>query len=265
MRKNELPRTCVRGIRRLLPSASTYLSALSADIRPRISRNNYKLFLIIFAAAFFIFSANLALAQLQPVSVSEMDDKSETTILENGDAKVKEVISMSTSAYVSFKQRYPVLSMFTRIFKPANMPTQIENLNLSLDEGKNQIIADYTMKGAAVNQGDHWEIEATSAETGEKIDLVSQNNNVLVFSMVGSSDAEIRMITTVTLKLPKQAKNINFDKEASKVTYKMSSTILGEKMIFLVLGAVFMLLGIMSYVFLGRNEAVSQNPSVIAR
>jgi len=207
----------------------------------------------------------LALAQLQPVSVSEMDDKSETTILENGDAKVKEVISMSTSAYVSFKQRYPVLSMFTRIFKPANMPTQIENLNLSLDEGKNQIIADYTMKGAAVNQGDHWEIEATSAETGEKIDLVSQNNNVLVFSMVGSSDAEIRMITTVTLKLPKQAKNINFDKEASKVTYKMSSTILGEKMIFLVLGAVFMLLGIMSYVFLGRNEAVSQNPSVIAR
>ena len=52
--KNELPRTYVRGIRRLTPSTSTYLSASAADLparnasrsdaggRPRFSRSNYK-------------------------------------------------------------------------------------------------------------------------------------------------------------------------------------------------------------------------------
>ena len=223
-----------------------------------------KVALVICSIAIFSLLTGFALSQIQPISVSEMDDKSDTTILKNGDAKVKEVITMSASAYVSFKQKYPVLSMFTRIFKSNNMPTQIENLNLSLDEGKNQIIADYTMKGAAVNQGDHWEIEATSAETGEKIDLVSQNGNVLVFSMVGSSDAGMRMITTVTLKLPKLAKEIVFDKEANKVTYKMSSIIFGERSALLILGVIFTLLGAVSYVFFGRKNRPSQNPSAAA-
>jgi len=213
-----------------------------------------KIKFVVFAAVVLCLTAGFVFSQTQPLSVYEMDDKSETIVLRNGDAKVKEVITMSASAYVSFKQKYPVLSMFTRIFKPANMPTQIENLDLKLDEGKNQIIAEYLMKGAAVNQGDHWEIKSSASETGEKIDLVSQKGNVLVFTMIGQSDPSTKMVTTVNLTLPGGARDIVFDKEAQIVTYKMFSILSARNTIFVILGIVFTLLGVANYIFLKRKK-----------
>jgi hypothetical protein len=218
---------------------------------------NIKIAFFIFSAAIFLFTSSAALAQIQPSSVLEMNDKSESAVLKNGDVKVKEVISMSASSYISFKQRYPVLSMFTRIFEPANMPTQIEDLNLNLDEGKNQVVAEYVMKGAAVNYGDHWEIDVSKA-AGEKVSLASQNGNTLVFSSMGESEEGTKVTTTTAAVFPKEAKDIYFDENANKVTYKLSKNIFEKKNIFLVLGIVFLILSLGIY-FLSKILRMRKN------
>lgn len=218
-----------------------------------------KISLIVFATVIALSAFGTSAAQIQSVNVMEIHDRSESIILKNGDAQIKEVISMSASAYVSFKQRYPVLSMFTRIFKPTNMPTQIENLNFKLDEGNNQFTADYIMRGVAVNKGDYWEIKSSAAESGGKITLASQNDNVLVFSSSGSSEIGIKMITTLTLRLPRQARDIKFDEPAAKITYKMPA-FSGRNIQFLILGILFFLLAIASYVCLAKNKETVKKP-----
>lgn len=190
------------------------------------------------------------LAAEQPVAVLEMDDKSETIVLENGDAKVREVINMSTSAFIKFKQRYPLLSTFTRLFKPANMPVQIEDLKVNTDEAKNQIIVEYIMKGVSVNKGDHWEIDTLSSDPSQKVSLVAQNDNVLVFSLIGQATQEVKIVTTVTAKLPSAAQKIVFDSGANRIKYELPGSLTGDHPLFLILGLIFLGLGIFSFFLL---------------
>ncbi len=213
------------------------------------------LFLLLIALSFFILPASkLILAQEAPSSVFEMDDKSETIILKNGDAKVKETISMSASAFISFRQRYPILSTFTRLFKPMNMPVQIENLEIKVDEAKNQVLIDYLMKGVSVNKGDHWEIDIFPSSPDQKVSLASQNENVLVLSLVGQATQGVRIMTTVTVILPSRAQEIKFNDEAKRIDYSLPSRGLAKNPFLLIGAGVFAALGLLSYFALDRGR-----------
>lgn len=212
-------------------------------------------------AALFLFFWLSPVFAVEPPSVFEMDDKSDTEILENGDAKVREVLTMSATAFASFRQKYPVLSTFTRIFKPANIPVQIENLDVKLDEAKNQIVAEYTMKGIAVNKGDYWEIDYFAAQEMQKVNLEAQNGNILVFNIAGEVSQGIREVTTIILKLPAKAREIKFDSDAKKVTYKFSGRTAKGDLLFLILAGAFFIVGLLSFFFLKpiKSKAGAEN------
>ena len=184
---------------------------------------------------------------VEQISVSEVEDKSDTTILANGDAEVKEVATMSATAFANFRQKYPVLSTFIRVFKPDNMPSQMEDVDIKLDEGKNQVIMEYTLKGVAVNRGDYWEINYFITEGVNKVSLSAQNKNILVFNVAGQITQEMREMTTITVKLPDKASEVNFNSDSKKITYKLPGKMITGNITFLILAVVFFVVGFLSF------------------
>ncbi len=219
------------------------------------------LFLLSLCISLFVFIAPVPVsAQLQPASVLEMTDQTEISILKNGDAEIKETLSMSPSAFINFKQRFPVFSTFTRLFKPANTPLQIENLEINVDEAKNQINAEYIMKGVSINNGDYWATQALSPDPKQKPNLVSQNGNILVFSSVTETALGIKLTSTTTIKLPEGAKNINFDAETNAIGYALAGQGTGGNSVFLTLALIFMALAVFSYFFLKEKKEEKSIP-----
>lgn len=202
-----------------------------------------------------------AYAQTQPPTVYEMEEKSTTIVLENGDAQVKEVISVSAAGFRIFKQRFPMLSMYARLFKPMNQPIDIEDLKIDVDEANNNITASYTIRGASVNKGDHWEI--TVAPEGQKVTLTAQSGNSLVFTFIGQVTQEFRAIVTVTVTLPEQAGNIRFDRSTNKINYELpqkKAVAIGGNPIFLITAGICMALAASNQV-LARRKAQPPTPA----
>jgi len=195
-------------------------------------------------------------AQTQPPTIYEMEDKSTMVVLENGNAQVEEVISLSAAAFRVFKQRFPMLSMYARLFKPTNMPIQIENLNIDVDEANNKITATYTIKGASVNKGDYWEV--TVAPEDQKVTLSAQSGNSLVFTFIGQVTQEFRQIVTVTVNLPTDAENIKFDVDTNKTSYELpqkKATMIGGNPMFLAVAAICLALAALNQVLARRKSA----------
>lgn len=179
--------------------------------------NSKHIFGIIFVL-FLLLIAPIVFAEVQPISVNEMNDKATYTVLDNGDVKVEEIITLSASSYQNFKNKYPTISMFARLFKPKNIPIQIENLNINMDEMNNKINATYLIKGWAVNKGEYWEI--IGEKEGEKLTLSAQTGNTLVFTVVSQS-GDFKQTTTSTVVFPSDAKNIKFESSTNKITYEL--------------------------------------------
>ncbi len=217
------------------------------------------LFLLSAGAVLPIFCYLTPAAAVEQVSIFEVEDKSDAVVQDNGDAKVKDVITMSASAFADFRQRFPVLSTFIRTFKPANLPSQMENVDIKLDEGKNQIIAGYILKGVSVNRGDHWEIDYFAAEGVDKVNLSAQNKNVLVFNITGQVTQEMREVTTITVKLPDKAKEIKFDSDTKKITYKLSEKMATGNFTFFLLAIVFLFVGVLSLFLLKPKNKIINN------
>ena len=97
-------------------------------------------------------------AQVEPPATIEMEDKVTCNVLHNGDAQVKEVISMSAAAFANFRQRYPMLNMLARLFKSQRLNAELSDLKIEVDEVNNRVTATYIIKGAAINRKDYWEI-----------------------------------------------------------------------------------------------------------
>jgi hypothetical protein len=157
-------------------------------------------------------------AQVEPPVIIEMDNKVTFTVMDNGDAQVKEVISMSAAAFANFRQQYPTLSMLARLFKSQRLDAELVDLKIEVDEVNNRVTATYVIKGVAVNKKDYWEIRAASEKY--KITLSAQTENTLILTSVMQATSEIRMITTSTVMLPKEAKNIKFRSETNTIRYE---------------------------------------------
>ncbi len=206
--------------------------------------------LIIIIVLLTLINMQTVFAQVETPVVYEMDDKATYTILENGDAQVKEIISLSASGFIEFKKQYPMLSMLTRLFKPKNMPIQIENLKIDVDEANNKIIATYIIKGASVNKKNYWELIV--AGEGEKVTLSAQIGNMLVFTFTGPVGTGFRIIITSTVMLPSDAKNIIFDESTNKIRYEMpqkaAPMAFTGNIIFLIIAVAAIMLAIANYV-----------------
>lgn len=178
-----------------------------------------KCYLIVIIVSVILINTVTVSAQVEPPVVYEMDDKSTTTIFENGDARVEEVISLSAAGYAMFKQQYPMLSMLTRLFKSKRLDAEYEDLRVDVDDANNKITATYVIKGAAINKKDYWEIRVASEK--EKVTLSAQIENTLVLTFTGLVTKEYRTIITSTIILPAEAKNITFNSETNTITYEL--------------------------------------------
>jgi hypothetical protein len=209
-----------------------------------------KVCLIIVIVLLALINMPIVSAQVEPPVVYEMDNKVTFSVLENGDAQVKEVISLSAAGFIEFRKQYPMLSMLARLFKPKNIPLQIENLKIDIDETNNKITATYIIKGASINKRDYWELIVASE--GEKVTLSAQTGNTLVFTFTGPVGVGFRIITTSTVILPLDAKNIKFDETTNKIRYelpqKAAPMIFTSNIIFLVIAGIAIILAIVNYV-----------------
>lgn len=202
--------------------------------------------LIILASVLFVISAALGTAQ-PVISTYEMNDKSNMTVLVNGDGVVNESISMSATAFASFKQTYPQLSMYARLFEPMNLPLQIENLDVSLNEFKNEINAGYLVKGQAVNKGDYWSIQVAGA--GQPVTLSAQVGRMLVFTYVGTTTSSTRELVTSTITLPEGASNIAFNADTNELRYVLPVQA-GAGIAFLIIGIALLAFGLLNQLFI---------------
>jgi hypothetical protein len=223
----------------------------------------YLSILILMLLAIILLDGFTTWAQVQPLAVLELEDKATYNIAENGDAYVEEVISMSATAFVSFKQQYPMLSMLTRLFKSKRTDVEITNLNIQVDEANNRIIAKYVVKGAAVYKKDYWEIKIASEK--QKVTLSAQTGNTLVFTYAGMVTTDTRMIITSTINLPKEATNIKFMSDTNTLRYEYTPpTASGLSMagnpIVLVIGIVLAILAIANMVLPIRKAAPPAAP-----
>lgn len=200
---------------------------------------------IILAILLCMFSG-VVFAQIEEVVTYEMNDKITMNVQPNGDVTAEEVIELSAGAYQAVKTAYPNWSAFMRLFKPENTPIQMVDLNLDADDMANKITADYTLKGASVNKGEYWELEASSP--GTKITLASENKNQMVFTYSDNSGG-FKITTTTTINFPPGAKNLEFDSNKNIVSYELNYSPAVGRIIFLAFGIICLILvGINHYI-----------------
>jgi len=170
---------------------------------------------------FIAFVSYVSHAQIQPITVFEIQGVRTINVLDTGVAEVKEEIKFSAQAYIAFKRVYNPLSTFVRELEPRTNPVQIENLSINVDDANNKLTATYTLLGAAVYKGNGvWEIEI--AEPGEKLTLTAQHGNTLVFANVYGAGEDYKIMETVTVNLPAGAKNVKYREDEGKITYELS-------------------------------------------
>ncbi len=163
-------------------------------------------------------------AQIQPPIVYEMTGVATYKVKANGDIEVTEVIKFSTSAFMAFKSRFNPLSTFARELSPHNIPVEIKNLQIDVDDANNKVTIRYLLRGAAVYKGNKiWEIQA--AAPGEKLTLTTSEHNRLVLVRTYGVGPDFRIMETLTYMLPDGAGDVHYDEASGKITYVLEPSV----------------------------------------
>ncbi len=159
----------------------------------------------------------LAVAQIEPPVELEVKGSTKIVIDETGTASVDEEIKFSASAFNQFRQMYNPLSTFVRDMAPRNMPIQIEELQVNLDEANNKLTASYKILGMATYiGGDKWVIKLGDPKD---LTLSAQNGNTFVFTNTYAAGTGVRIMETVTVVLPQGAENPSYQEDEGTITY----------------------------------------------
>jgi len=157
--------------------------------------------------------------QIQPPVAMEIKGKTTSTIDDKGVATVEMTLEFSTSAFIKFKQAYNPLSTFVRELSPRSMPQQIEELSINLDEANNRLIAKYKVIGAAVYMGaGKWVLHVGDPKS---LTLSATNGNTFVFTNAEAVGSGYKIIETITINLPPDAKNPKYDDGEGTITYEL--------------------------------------------
>ncbi|WP_048811350.1 hypothetical protein [Thermococcus gammatolerans] len=160
----------------------------------------------------------LAVAQDVKIVEYKIDGTMKMVVDEAGNARVEEAWKFTPNLYLQMKQSYPTTYMLKREFENKRTDAQYEGMKIEWDDTNNRITSTYTMLGAAINGGSHWEIRIGDKDTT----LSAQNGNTLVLTTVEPIlGGQGRLVETITLVLPKGAKNIKF--EDGIVKYELPS------------------------------------------
>ncbi|MEB3773218.1 MAG: hypothetical protein GSR82_06015 [Desulfurococcales archaeon] len=183
--------------------------------------------IIIFAITLLQYSAHTTHAQIKPPVVETVNSVKTVTIDKTGNALVNEKLKLSASVFVKFKQTYNPLSTLVRELEPRNTPTQVENISIKVDEANNKILMKYKLLGAAVYQGNNqWEVKI--GEPSMKITLSSHDDNKFVFTYVEAAGYDYQIMQTVTVIIPKDAKNPQYHEDEGTLTYNLQPPGTGE-------------------------------------
>lgn len=160
----------------------------------------------------------LALAQEIKIEEYKIDGTMKVTVDDVGNARVTELWKFTPNLYLQMKQAYPTTYMLKREFENKRSDVQYNGMKIEWDDSNNVIKATYTMLGAAVYRGSYWELDL-----GEKdVTLSSTNGNTLVLTAVQPIfSGQGRLIETVTVVLPKKARNIRV--ENGVIKYELPS------------------------------------------
>ncbi len=190
-----------------------------------------KRYLLTFAVLLLV----LPLVMAQSIKIEEyrVDGSMRVSVDGAGNAQVVEVWKFTPNLYLQLKQEYPTTYMLKREFENKRSDVEYRNMRIEWDDSNNQLKASYTMLGAAVNKGSHWELDLG----GDDVTLSSRNGNTLVLTSVQPIfGGQGRVVETATVVLPKGAKNIKV--EGSTIKYELPYKEGGINKLFLVLAAI---------------------------
>ena len=174
--------------------------------------------LLVFVFLLLLLIVPLAVAQDVKIVEYKIDGTMKMVVDETGNARVEEAWKFTPNLYLQMKQSYPTTYMLKREFENKRTDAQYEGMKIEWDDTNNRITSTYTMLGAAINGGSHWEIRIGDKDTT----LSAQNGNTLVLTTVEPIlGGQGRLVETITLVLPKGAKNIKF--EDGIVKYELPS------------------------------------------
>ncbi|QDA32568.1 hypothetical protein FH039_11685 [Thermococcus indicus] len=138
----------------------------------------------------------------------KIDGTMKVTLDGVGNAQVEEAWHLTPNLYLQMKGAYPTTYMLKREFENRRSDTEYRDMKIEWDDSNNEIRATYTMLGAAINRGDHWELDLGEGD----MTLSSQNGNTVVLTLVQPiSGGEGRLIETATIVLPERAENVRVD------------------------------------------------------
>ncbi len=130
-----------------------------------------------------------------------------------GTAHVEEVWKFTPNLYLQLKQEYPTTYMLKREFENKRSSVEYRNMKIEWDDSNNQIKARYEMLGAAVNKGEYWELNLGEGD----LTVSTQNGNTLILTSVQPLfGGQGRIVETITLILPENAKNIRVEDNVVK-------------------------------------------------
>ncbi|ASJ03729.1 hypothetical protein A3L09_05125 [Thermococcus profundus] len=163
----------------------------------------------------------------------KIDGTMKVSIDNAGNAHVTEVWKFTPNLYLQMKQAYPTTYMLKREFENKRADVEYKDMKIEWDDSNNQLKSTYTVLGAAVNKGSYWEYKP---EEGD-LTLSSTNGNVVVLTAAQPIfGGDGRLIETITVELPKEAKNVRF--ENGVIKYELQEKSGGGKTLYLALAAV---------------------------
>ncbi|MBP1910972.1 hypothetical protein [Thermococcus stetteri] len=187
---------------------------------------------VAFAILFFLLALPFVAGEIK-IEEYKIDGMMKVSIDDSGNAHVTETWKFTPNLYLQMKQAYPTTYMLKREFENKRADVEYKDMKIEWDDSNNQIKATYTVLGAAVNKGSHWEYKP---EEGD-LTLSSTNGNVVVLTAVQPIfGGEGRLVETITVELPKDSKNVRF--EDGVIKYELSEKSSGGKTVYLILAAV---------------------------
>jgi hypothetical protein len=174
----------------------------------------------------------LAAAEIK-IEEYKIDGTMKVSIDEAGNAHVTETWKFTPNLYLQMKQAYPTTYMLKREFENKRADVEYKDMQIEWDDSNNRLKATYAVLGAAVNKGSYWEYRVGEGD----LTLSSTNGNVVVLTAVQPIfGGEGRLVETITMELPKDAKNVRFEEGAIK--YELPKSSGGGKTIYIALAAV---------------------------
>lgn len=189
----------------------------------------------------------------------EVDDLINITVMDNGLAKVDEVVKSTATGYLFLKQQYPLPFLFKRFILLDKADIEVENLTVNFDDANRRVTASYVALGMTAKRMDKW---VFTMEGDAK--LTTRAGNTLVFSKTLPMPMGGRKNTIITIHLPESASDVSVTTEGgnTKIYYRLPSSGFGGNPILMGVLAILVILLILNLVL---KEGLKGLPKMLRR